>query len=257
VNMSTPDAAAFHTSFCLSRTCLQSIPLRIHRKCTHENQETNLLRRLSPTPWRTRSVCFTPARSEDKSIAASNVFSCDSSLYRRDAFAAALAAALAATSACLFLDVETADAEDLHERPKPMDAEFVKTPSGLAYFDYEVGKGPLPQPGQVVVFEYTARLANRFGWRFDGTERGDEPFIATLGEGQLLEGLEEGLLTMHLGGFRRFVIPPELGFKDTKTGPVPRDFGDRRRLYSTVLNTNRPGVTVVYDVRLISIRPAS
>eukprot|EP00741_Cyanophora_paradoxa_P000305 tig00000403_g296.t1 len=69
-----------------------------------------------------------------------------------------------------------------------------------------------------------------------------------------MKGFEEGLLGMREGGVRRLVIPPGLGFTDESVGPVPDDFGDRRRLYSTVLNPSRPPVTVVYDVKLIGIR---
>ena len=54
-----------------------------------------------------------------------------------------------------------------------------------------------------------------------------------------MEGLEEGLQGMREGGKRRLLIPSSLGYQNKQQQPIPRSFGNRQRLYSTVLNTER------------------
>ena len=55
----------------------------------------------------------------------------------------------------------------------------------------------------------------------------------------MIDGLEEGLTGMRAGGTRRLVVPSRIGYRDRSHEPIPRDWGNRNRLYSTVLNTNR------------------
>ena len=55
----------------------------------------------------------------------------------------------------------------------------------------------------------------------------------------MIDGLEEGLLGMRAGGTRRLVVPSRLGYQDRAHEPIPRDWGNRNRLYSTVLNKVR------------------
>ena len=81
----------------------------------------------------------------------------------------------------------------------------------------------------------------------------------------MIAGLEEGLQGMHEGGVRRLLIPSNLGYVDKTLEPIPRDFGQRQRLYTTVLNGVRrqqesqalgsdlAGV-VMLDVQLMRVR---
>mmetsp|Transcript_4963 Transcript_4963/g.11610 ORF Transcript_4963/g.11610 Transcript_4963/m.11610 type:complete len:90 (+) Transcript_4963:2-271(+) len=50
---------------------------------------------------------------------------------------------------------------------------------------------------------------------------------------------EEGLIGMREGSKRRLLIPSTIGYNDKSVGPIPRSFGNRQRLYSTVLNRER------------------
>lgn len=86
---------------------------------------------------------------------------------------------------------------------------------------------------------------------------GDDPLMVVLGKDRIIEGLRQGLLSMRCGGKRRLYIPAKLGYTDEKIGPVPRRFGDRRRLFATVLNNRRVSNAgdLVLDIELLKCKP--
>ena len=88
-------------------------------------------------------------------------------------------------------------------------APMTTTPSGLQYRDLVVGKGPQPKSGDTVVVNYTGRFTN--GKIFD-TSVGKKPFEFRLGRGEVIKGWDEGVASMHVGGKRKLVIPPELAY---------------------------------------------
>ena len=101
----------------------------------------------------------------------------------------------------------------------PEDVEFVdeleidlsvmtKTASGLYVQDQTVGDGELVIEGNTVVIDYGGWLPN--GANFDaGTD-----VAFQVGIGDLIEGFDEGIIGMRVGGTRTMVIPPELGYGD-------------------------------------------
>jgi len=90
---------------------------------------------------------------------------------------------------------------------------WVTEESGLRYTDIRIGEGPFPQAGQTVAAHYEGRLAD--GAKFDASrDHGTEPLQFAIGVGQVIRGWDEGLLTMRVGGIRRLVIPPQLGYGD-------------------------------------------
>lgn len=103
--------------------------------------------------------------------------------------------------------------------PLPASAQAPQTlAGGLQYVDITVGSGPAAQSGQPLVVNYTGWLQN--GTVFD-TSIGKQPFPFTLGSGNVIKGWDEGLVGMKVGGKRRLIIPPALGYGSSPRGSIP------------------------------------
>ena len=86
----------------------------------------------------------------------------------------------------------------------------VVTQSGLKYTDEKVGDGSEAKAGDKVKVHYTGTLVD--GKEFDSSRDRDEHFEFNLGRGQVIKGWDEGVAGMKVGGKRKLVIPPELGY---------------------------------------------
>jgi peptidylprolyl isomerase len=110
----------------------------------------------------------------------------------------------------------------------------VVLPDGLKYVDLKVGKGALPHEGQTVRVHYVGWLQN--GVKFDSSRDRNEPFEFALGEGKVIPGWDEGVKTMHVGGLRRLIVPPALGYGGQGAGDaIP------------------PNATLIFEVELLGI----
>ena len=104
-------------------------------------------------------------------------------------------------------------------KPSLADVEgAVATPSGLRYVDTAPGTGESPMTGQRVVVHYTGMLED--GTKFDSSLDRGQPFQFNIGTGQVIKGWDEGLMTMKVGGKRRLIIPPDLGYGARGAGGV-------------------------------------
>ena len=96
----------------------------------------------------------------------------------------------------------------------------ITTESGLKYQDVKVGDGATPTLGQTVTAHYFGRLENENGAEFDNsrTKGAGKPVEFRLGRG-LIQGWNEALQTMKVGGKRRLWIPSKLGYGQAGNPP--------------------------------------
>ena len=90
---------------------------------------------------------------------------------------------------------------------------FTTTASGLQFEDTVVGSGAEAKPGRNVTVHYTGWLYDKGeqGAKFDSSKDRGEPFIFPLGEGMVIQGWDEGVQGMKVGGKRTLIIPANLG----------------------------------------------
>jgi FKBP-type peptidyl-prolyl cis-trans isomerase FkpA len=108
-----------------------------------------------------------------------------------------------------------------------------------AQTDLKVGDGAEAVNGKVITVNYTGWLydasqANQKGTQFD-TSIGKSPYSFRLGAGQVIQGWDRGVAGMKVGGSRRLVIPPSLGYGAAGNGPIPGN------------------ATLVFDVDLLAV----
>jgi len=141
---------------------------------------------------------------------------------------------------------------------------------GVKALDLREGSGEVPADGDQVAIHYYGRLAAKQGWRFDSTydhkdETGDPmPFVFTIGSGKVIPGIEAAVKSMRVGGLRRVIIPPSQGYQNTSQEPIPPNFFDRQRLFTTIFDPTRLANgegstlgTLIFDIDLINIRKRS
>ena len=96
--------------------------------------------------------------------------------------------------------------------------EVVTTASGLQYVELVPGSGGEAQAGQIVVVHYTGWLKD--GTKFDSSKDRNQPFRFPLGGGRVIKGWDEGVVGMKIGGTRKLIIPPHLGYGARGAGQV-------------------------------------
>jgi FKBP-type peptidyl-prolyl cis-trans isomerase len=97
----------------------------------------------------------------------------------------------------------------------------VATDSGLRYIAVKQGEGDAAKAGDSVTVHYTGWLVN--GEKFDSSVDRGQPFEFPLGGGRVIKGWDLGVAGMKVGGVRKLIIPPNLGYGSRGTGPIPPD----------------------------------
>ena len=110
----------------------------------------------------------------------------------------------------------------------------------FSQLDLLAGTGADAEIGRTLSVHYTGWLFNETapsqkGAQFDSS-RGGDPFNFTLGVGQVIAGWDQGFAGMRVGGVRRFIIPPSLGYGVARSGPIP------------------PNSTLLFEVELLDVQ---
>lgn len=110
----------------------------------------------------------------------------------------------------------------------------IETNSGLTYTDVECGTGAEATAGTAVTVHYTGTLED--GTEFDSSRGRGEPFTFDLGTGGVIQGWEQGIPGMKVGGIRELTIPPELAYGAAGAPPaIP------------------PNATLIFEVELLEV----
>ena len=116
---------------------------------------------------------------------------------------------------------------------------LIMTASGLQYEELTVGEGEEAVAGHYVSVHYTGWLQNEdgsAGEKFDSSVDRNEPFEFPLGAGHVIQGWDQGVQGMRIGGKRRLIIPSDLGYGPRGAGGVIP-----------------PNATLIFDVELLGV----
>ncbi|KAK9689498.1 hypothetical protein RND81_09G063100 [Saponaria officinalis] len=136
--------------------------------------------------------------------------------------------------------------------PQMEEPEIIRTrklAGGVRVQDVVDGEGLAASDGDVVEFNYVCRRANGYFVystvdQFTGEAM---PITFQLNENQMIKGLKDVIIGMKIGGKRRALIPPNMGYVNEQLKPIPEEFGPRRSLLS---HANEP---LVFEVQLLKI----
>jgi FKBP-type peptidyl-prolyl cis-trans isomerase len=103
--------------------------------------------------------------------------------------------------------------------------------------DIRVGTGAEATPGKMVFVHYVGTLQAN-GKKFDASRDRGKPFNFPLGAGRVIKGWDQGVAGMKVGGMRKLIIPPHLGYgaSGVGNGLIP------------------PNATLVFEVELLDVQ---
>lgn len=97
--------------------------------------------------------------------------------------------------------------------------DFDGTLKKLIVNDVRKGKGETVQNGDTVTVHYIGRLQD--GTQFYNTYLKGDSFTFKVGEGKVIDGWDQGVVGMQVGGERILVVPPHMAYGDQEIGPIP------------------------------------
>ncbi|KAI3501911.1 hypothetical protein L1887_29939 [Cichorium endivia] len=145
--------------------------------------------------------------------------------------------------------------------------DYAETSSGLQYKDLRPGSGATPKMGDTVVVDWDGYTIGYYGRIFEarnktkgGSFEGDDKsfYRFQLGSHEVIPAFEEAVAGMSLGGIRRIIVPPDLGYPENdynKSGPRPTTFSGQRALDFVLKNQGLIDKTLLFDIELVNIIP--
>jgi peptidylprolyl isomerase len=106
----------------------------------------------------------------------------------------------------------------------PLTKPKVEVPNGAPPIELESrdlvkGDGAIAKAGDEVTVQYVG-VDYRSGEQFDASWDRGEPFTFPLGAGEVIQGWDQGVQGMKVGGRRELIIPPELAYGSQQVGPI-------------------------------------
>jgi FKBP-type peptidyl-prolyl cis-trans isomerase FkpA len=102
--------------------------------------------------------------------------------------------------------------------------------------DLRAGAGDEATNGRTVTMAYTLWLYSTSAAENKGTRIEGGTYSFVLGSNQVIAGWNQGIVGMRVGGQRRLIVPPSLGYGSQPNGPIPGNS------------------TLVFDVELLSVQ---
>ncbi|KAJ8765117.1 hypothetical protein K2173_010603 [Erythroxylum novogranatense] len=163
----------------------------------------------------------------------------------------------------ILLNLQPVIAAPRPEMKEPEVVRTVKLESGVWIQEIVQGQGPEAHEGDVVEVNYVCRRSNGYFVhstvdQFNGesspvilpldekqvTNKASESFVLQI---LIIKGLKEVLVGMKVGGKRRALIPPSVGYVNENLKPIPDEFGHRRRILS---HADEP---LIFEVKLMKL----
>jgi FKBP-type peptidyl-prolyl cis-trans isomerase FkpA len=124
--------------------------------------------------------------------------------------------------------------KDKKDGPPPVQGKPFVLPGDLKVWEIKRGTGDRAIGGMDLTVQYTGWLKD--GTKFDSSLDRGEPYTFRLGERRVIQGWDEGITGMRVGGKRRLEIPPALAYGERgKGGDIP------------------PNATLVFDIELLGV----
>lgn len=117
----------------------------------------------------------------------------------------------------------------------PQKQKQMTTTDKLLIEDLKEGTGSAVVSGDTVSIHYSGTLTN--GTEFDSSYKRGAPFETQIGVGQVIQGWDEGVVGMKVGGKRKLTIPPHMAYGEQGAGGVIP-----------------PNATLVFTVELVGIK---
>lgn len=115
-------------------------------------------------------------------------------------------------------------------------SQIVTLDSGLVLEDLKVGSGEEAESGDTIDVNYKGYYED--GTEFENTYKLGQSFIFPLGIDGLIQGWEQGIPGMKVGGIRKLTVPPELGYGEQGSfdGSIP------------------PNTTLIFEIELVGLQ---
>ncbi len=123
------------------------------------------------------------------------------------------------------------ESTEMKKQPSPTKS---NTSPELKIEDTKIGTGKEVKSGDTIIIHYNGTLTD--GTKFDSSYDREQPFETVIGVGKVIQGWDQGVVGMKVGGKRKLTIPPELGYGAQTVGPIPANS------------------TLIFEVELVDIK---